>query len=154
MTGGHVSDDLLRVFADGDIGNELGVQIALHLDDCARCHARARELDPLTAHFASCDDPPVPDELFQAISASHQQDPTDIVVPAVTLLALAAVLAFMVNGNATVSELLLLVYAGGHALVAWCSSTNQLAFLFFSLCFFGGAVAVSHIRQTKTLSTW
>ena len=154
MTGGHISDDLLRVFVDGDIGNELGIQIALHLDDCARCHARARELDPLTAHFASCDDPPVPDELFQAISASRQQHPTDVVVPAVGLLALAEVLAFMVNGNPTMSELLMLLYAGSNALVAWFVSTDQIAFLFFSLCFFTGAVAVSHIRQTRSLSTW
>ena len=154
MTGGHISDELLQVFTDGDIGTELGVQIALHLDDCPRCHARARELDPLTAHFASCDDPAVPDELIQTISATQHQPSTDVVVPAILILAVSAALALAVNGNATVTELALLLYAGSHAVAAWFSSTNQVALLVFSLCFFACAVTVSHIRQSRTLSTW
>jgi anti-sigma factor RsiW len=154
VSAGHVSDQLLVVFAEGDISSELGVQIALHLDECSRCHARARELDPLTAHFATVDDAPVPDELFAAISSSQGSGPNDFVVPGIAILALAAVLAFVVNGNVTVTHLILVLFAGSKALVTWFAHTNQLASLFFSLCFFGFAVLVSHIKQSRTLSSW
>lgn len=154
MIGGHISEELLQAFTDGDIGTELGVQIALHLDDCPRCHARARTLDPLTAHFASCDDAPVPEDLFQAISATQQQDPKDVVLPAIVLLALGAVLAFVVNGDATITHLVVVLYASLQALFVWFAGANQVSLLAFSLCFFACAVAISHIRQSRTMSTW
>lgn len=65
----HVPEDLLSAFVDGDMGEQLAVHIAEHLDACPSCGARATGLEPLAAAFASVDDPIPPDDLAEAVLA-------------------------------------------------------------------------------------
>lgn len=63
----HVPEDLLGSFVDGDVGEQLAVHIAEHLDECPACATRATGLEPLAAAFASVDDPLPPADLVQAV---------------------------------------------------------------------------------------
>lgn len=57
----HVSDELLHEFVLGDLDEALAVRIALHLDACPACAARAARSEPLATAFAAVDDPLTPD---------------------------------------------------------------------------------------------
>lgn len=63
----HVPDDLLASFVDGEVGEQLAVHIAEHLDDCPACATRAAGLEPLGAAFAAIDDPVPPPELAREV---------------------------------------------------------------------------------------
>tara|TARA_B100000530_G_C15737516_1_gene400310 strand:- start:125 stop:586 length:462 start_codon:yes stop_codon:yes gene_type:complete len=151
---GHVTDELLQAFADGDVGNELAVQIAEHLDECVLCQTKARDLDPLTAHFASCDDPPIPEALESEIVATLGASPADTFVPGVLLLGVASLVAMLVHGTTSVAKMSTLAFAIGKAFVSWTANVDHLSALLFSLCFFGLAVAVSSVKQDRKLTTW
>lgn len=60
MTHRHVDDERLAAFIEGTLGDDAAALVALHLDDCPGCAARAIAEEPLGAAFASVDDPVVP----------------------------------------------------------------------------------------------
>lgn len=70
MTWAHPPADLLTAFATGSLDGSDGaeaVRVALHLDDCPACAARAASLEPLAHVFASVDAPAVPADLAAAV---------------------------------------------------------------------------------------
>lgn len=69
----HVPEDLLNAFIEGDVGEQLAIHIAEHLDSCPSCLNRAVALEPLSAAFAALPDPQVPDDLVAAVLAEAAQ---------------------------------------------------------------------------------
>ena len=63
----HVPEDLLQAFVDGEVGEQLAVHIAEHVDGCPSCATRAAGLEPLAAAFAAVLDPVPPSGLPQTI---------------------------------------------------------------------------------------
>ena len=63
----HVPDDILNAFVEGEVGEQLAVHIAEHLDSCPACGTRAATLEPLSLAFAALDDPVVPPDLADSI---------------------------------------------------------------------------------------
>jgi predicted anti-sigma-YlaC factor YlaD len=103
-----VPDELLQSFVDGDVGEQLAVHIAKHLDDCASCSTRATHMDALSPLFASCDDPAPADDLVMAILAAAEEPETQrlpIVEGAVGAALLAAAAALFVLGGEPVAVL-------------------------------------------------
>ena len=65
----HVPNDLLTAFVEGDVGEQLAVHIAEHLDECPGCLNVAAGMEPLNAAFAAMDDPEVPADLVARVLA-------------------------------------------------------------------------------------
>ena len=65
----HVPDDLLQAFVDGDVGEQVAVHVASHLDSCPACATRAAGLEPLAAAFAATEDPVAPEGLSESVLA-------------------------------------------------------------------------------------
>lgn len=70
MSGAHFAEARLRAFALGELDEREAVEIALHIDGCGRCAARAAVLEPLAAAFASVDDPELPAGLVADVLAA------------------------------------------------------------------------------------
>lgn len=95
MSGEHVPDDLLGAFVDGEMGEQLAIHIADHLDHCPMCSTRAACLEPLAPAFARMVDPVVPEGLTAAVlvAAQHEtQTPQTELVVGVAMLAAATAL--------------------------------------------------------------
>ncbi len=94
MSGAHVPTELLERFAEGDVEDRVAVEIARHLDACSRCATRAAALEPLSAAFASVDDPELPRGLVSEILQAVDQRPRATPEPAIAagLMALAFLL--------------------------------------------------------------
>jgi len=100
----HVPADLLAAFVEGDVGEHVAAHIAEHIDGCPRCATQAAAMEPLAKAFASMDDPPVPDDLVDAVLAElHQTEPAPVVELAVGggLLGSAGVLAIVTQHPVT-----------------------------------------------------
>lgn len=69
----HVPEDLLQAFVDGEVGEQLAIHIAEHLDVCPSCLNRASGLEPLSSAFAALPDPEVPDDLVAAVLAEASE---------------------------------------------------------------------------------
>jgi anti-sigma factor RsiW len=69
----HVPEDLLQAFVEGEVGEQLAVHIAEHVDGCPACATRAAGLEPLAAAFAAVLDPVVPSGLSQGIFARLEE---------------------------------------------------------------------------------
>ena len=69
----HVPENLLAAFVDGDVGEQLAIHIAEHLDECPACATRAAGLEPLAAAFAAVTDPLPPDDLADAVLAAYDR---------------------------------------------------------------------------------
>ena len=65
----HVPEDLLAAFVEGEMGEQLAIHIAEHIDACPRCATRAAGLEPLAAAFAAVEDPVTPEDLVSAVLA-------------------------------------------------------------------------------------
>ena len=63
----HISDAVLHEFVQGTLNDAAAVEVALHLDDCPRCAARAASLEPLHRAFAMVPDVIPPAQLTQNI---------------------------------------------------------------------------------------
>ena len=68
-TNQHVPEDLLQAFVEGEVGEQLAVHIAGHLDECPSCATRAAGLEPLAAAFAAVSDPVPPADLAARVLA-------------------------------------------------------------------------------------
>ncbi|MEZ4236761.1 MAG: zf-HC2 domain-containing protein [Myxococcota bacterium] len=96
----HVPADLLHAFVEGELTDDQAVTVAVHLDGCPSCAARAASLEPLTPFFAAVSDPEPPPDLVPAILARAQRPdwlPGWEVIVGSALLATAALLAFAVD---------------------------------------------------------
>jgi anti-sigma factor RsiW len=100
----HPPTPLLRRFVSGDLPDSIGVELALHLDDCPACSAQVTTLEPLSHAFASVDDPELPPGLLESVLEAVEADavqpldaparwvfPRAEVLTAGVLMALAAV---------------------------------------------------------------
>jgi anti-sigma factor RsiW len=95
---GHVPDDLLASFVDGDVDDQVATHIAEHLDECPACATRAATMEPLASAFAAIDDPEPPTGLIEAVLAEVEHPArgpsTEFVIGAILLTA-AGVLAIL-----------------------------------------------------------
>ena len=92
----HVPDDLLVAFVEGDVGEQLAVHIAEHLDACPQCLNQAAQIEPLNQLFAALDDPEPPADLMDAILAEAMRPdrlPRTELAVGLTLLAAAGLFA-------------------------------------------------------------
>ncbi|MBX2801209.1 MAG: hypothetical protein KTR31_26255 [Myxococcales bacterium] len=69
----HVPEDLLQSFVEGDVGEQLAIHIAEHIDECPSCATRATGMEPLAAAFAAMEDPVAPRELAHTVLAELRQ---------------------------------------------------------------------------------
>jgi hypothetical protein len=95
----HVEDTVLREFLAGAVSEDVAVEVALHIDACPTCTARADALDPFLAALSSLPDPVPPPDLVEAVLVKAEVAPAraswfEIGVGA-GLLGVAAVLAAM-----------------------------------------------------------
>ncbi len=99
----HVPDDLLSAFVEGEMGEQLAIHIAEHLDSCPACATRAVGMEPLAAAFASMPDPDVPPDLAASVLAiASEPEParaprTEVAIGLGMLV--AAFLLFVVLGD-------------------------------------------------------
>jgi anti-sigma factor RsiW len=95
---GHVPDELLASFVDGDMDESVAVHVAEHLDACPACATRAATMEPLAAAFAAVPDPIAPKGLADAALARLEQPertPSVEVMVGSVLLAAAAFLTIL-----------------------------------------------------------
>jgi len=87
----HPDDPSLQAFLAGSVDESAAVLLALHLDDCPRCAARAAALDPLAAAFVA-PVPPAPRGLAASARAAAAEPvrPGPELALGLTLLSLAA----------------------------------------------------------------
>ncbi len=113
----HVPEDLLSAFVDGDVGEQLAIHIAEHIDGCPSCLNRAAGMEPLHAAFAAMPDPEVPSDLAAAVLAEASQPerlPVTELSVAAGLMASAALVAVMFgNPVGAAAELGVVLYALG-----------------------------------------
>lgn len=99
MTWTHPPDALLDLFVEGQIDEHRAVAVAIHIDGCPECAARAIAIDPLAPAFAAASEPVVPPDLAGAIltraSAPRHAGPE----PAIAAGLLAAAGLVMVIGG-------------------------------------------------------
>ena len=94
----HVSESLLRAFVAGDLDDDAGVRVALHLDECPACATRAATSEPLAHAFATVPDPPTPQDLVPRVLAEASRAPRTLspeVLVGTSLLTGAALLAVL-----------------------------------------------------------
>ena len=75
MMGAHPDDAVLLSFVLGDLSQGEAISVALHLDGCPHCAARAAGLDPLTHAFAAVEDPALPEGLVESILERDAVEP-------------------------------------------------------------------------------
>lgn len=80
----HVPDDLLQAFVDADVGEQLAVHIAEHIDFCPACATRAAGLEPLAAAFAAIRDPVPPPALVASVLA-RLDEPERLPLPEIAI---------------------------------------------------------------------
>jgi len=67
----HPDDASLQAFLSGDLDDPAAVDLALHLDDCPRCAARAASVDSLSSAFAASTPPPPPGLAAATLAAAR-----------------------------------------------------------------------------------
>jgi anti-sigma factor RsiW len=70
----HLSEETLRRFAEGRLGERQAVEVAVHIDACPQCAARAVALDPLAPVFAAVPDPRLPEGFEAAVLAAIERE--------------------------------------------------------------------------------
>ncbi|NOY25159.1 MAG: hypothetical protein GXP62_04720 [Oligoflexia bacterium] len=98
----HVPDALLASFVRGTLPDDEASSVALHIDDCGACQARATSADPLSQAFASVDEPALPTELITGVLARVETGGPRLgaAVPAAGVgLAAAAALVLLLVGD-------------------------------------------------------
>lgn len=105
----HVTDAVIAAFADGALDDDTAAAVALHLDDCPACAARAVAAEPLAAAFAAVDDPRVPSTLaLAAIREATLPAPTRAALPATPTAPVE-----LVVGSALIAAATLVAWTGG-----------------------------------------
>lgn len=97
----HVPEDLLQAFVDADVGEQLAVHIAEHIDACPACATRAAGMEPLAAAFAAVCDPVPPANLVSSILVRLDEPerlPLPEIAVGISLLLSAAALILAMDG--------------------------------------------------------
>jgi anti-sigma factor RsiW len=101
----HLSEELLRLFIEGELDEREAVEAALHIDDCPLCASRAAQAEPLATAFAAMPDPALPEGFEQAVLdllEAPEQLPARIQVPWLGIgLILSAATLMMLGGEPT-----------------------------------------------------
>ena len=146
----HVPDDLLAAFTDGEVGEQLAVHIAEHLDNCPACATRATGLDPLAAAFAAMIDPSPPPDLsasiLKALAAPESIPRTEIALGFIFLAAAAIVAVAMGSPTGLAVEFGVVLKAMstlGGALLTGVGPTSSAALTLTTLLAFGGCIATA-----------
>jgi anti-sigma factor RsiW len=145
----HIDDALLARFSSGELSEPEAAALALHLDDCPRCAARALMDDPLQAAFASLDDPATPPDLVPAVLAASLRPRPLPAEPIVAIVLIAVAFGVLVLGGQPVqllTEGLLLVRS---ALVT-ASALGFTSALPSTLAAIGGMVLLGLAIATAT----
>lgn len=71
---GHVPEELLSDFVQGEVTEQVAIHVAEHLDACSHCATRAAVLEPLASAFAAIDDPILPVGLVDRIVVAANGD--------------------------------------------------------------------------------
>ncbi|MCB9676807.1 MAG: hypothetical protein H6737_16950 [Alphaproteobacteria bacterium] len=97
----HVPEDLLVAFVEGEMGEQLSIHIAEHLDSCPMCATRAACLEPLGPAFAAMEDPEVPEGLAAAVlaAAAEEERPPQLEIAVGIGLLVAAIGVFVLLGE-------------------------------------------------------
>ena len=97
----HIPPALLDKFVEGSLEEPVAVAVALHIDQCSRCHAAAAAAEPLRQDLATIDDPEVPADLLEVLH-ERAQNPRPALAPpkarsntALFILAAGLVLAIL-----------------------------------------------------------
>lgn len=120
---GHVPDELLTSFVHGDVGEQIAIHVAKHVDDCPACATRAAALEPLAAAFAAVDDPVAPDDLADVILARYEEPQRGPAAEVVVGLGMLAAAAALIAGT---SEPVVLATDFGVALQALVSGAGSI----------------------------
>jgi anti-sigma factor RsiW len=101
----HLSEEQLLRFVEGDLDEALAVELALHIDACPLCAARATQADPLAHAFAAMPVPLLPEGFERAVlevAAEPAFDRAGLHVPWLGVaLILCAGLLMMLGGEPT-----------------------------------------------------
>ena len=98
----HVPEAMLARFVSGELDEDQAVQVALHVDDCPACRARAAAAEPLQAAFAAAVEVEPPAALMEAIvaQAATSSRGADTTTPVVVAGLAAAAVAVLVLAGA------------------------------------------------------
>ena len=77
----HIEDTVLREFLAGTVSEEAAVELALHLDACPTCMARADVLDPFLASLSALPEPVPPADLLDRVLARADVAPAHEIAP-------------------------------------------------------------------------
>lgn len=115
-TSPHPDDALLHAFLAGEVDDAAAVTLALHLDDCPRCAARAAALDPLAAAFVAPAPPPPPGlgAAARAAAATPGRPGPELAL-GLTLLSLAAGLLLLAGPAPSLPPWAALPPVGAHS---------------------------------------
>lgn len=159
-TAEHPSDDDLRRFAAGEVGEHLAVHLAEHLDACPTCVARVEAADPILRSALSGAGPlPVPPDLVPGLLARIVPTPPEparevhwhLVMAGVGLIGLAGLAALL--GDPTAELALLQGILGAMAvLLRRISTPTVLAALGGTLMV--GLVVLHRLRATGLPRAW
>ncbi len=100
MSGIHVPEALLQRFVIGDVEERVAIEIARHIDGCGLCATRATALEPLSAAFASVDDPETPPGLVESVLAHVDHRPRAAPEPAIAAGLMALAFLLLLAGGA------------------------------------------------------
>jgi len=148
----HVPEDLLTAFVEGEMGEQLAIHIAEHLDDCPSCATRATGMEPLASAFAAMIDPVPPDDLAAAILVEFDKpEPVPVIEIALgfALLGAAAAVAGTLGsplGLAIEFGVVLDALATlGSALITALGTTSTALLTLTTLLALGGCVATARL---------
>jgi len=150
----HVPEDLLVAFTDGDVGEQLAIHIAEHLDSCPACSTRATGLDPLASAFAAMVDPEVPEDLSESVldilAAPEPTPRTEIALGCVLLTAAAIAAALLGSPTALAAEFGVVLKAVGTlmgALLTGIGASSTAALVLATLVAFAGCVGTARFAM-------
>jgi hypothetical protein len=120
----HIPEALLESFVEGVLGDDAAVDVALHLDACPSCAARAAGLEPLALAFAVTPDPVVPSGLVAAALAAASE-------PAPVAVRVAPNAEIAIGGGMLTAAATMLALLGDPLALAsqvglWAGATNAL----------------------------
>jgi hypothetical protein len=155
----HVPEDLLAAFTDADVGEQLAIHIAEHIDSCPSCATQAIGMDPLAAAFAAMVDPVAPENLsMQVLDAFSTPEPmplTEIALGFALLVAATVTSLFLGSPIALVTEfgvVLKAIGALGGAMFTGLGSTSTALLLMTTLLTLGGFIVTVRFASPYPLS--
>ncbi len=148
----HVPEELLTAFIEGEMGEQLAIHIAEHLDECPACATRAAGKEPLASAFAAMEDPVAPEGLVAAILDEFAQPepiPVTEIALGFALLGAAAMVAATMGsplGIAVEFGVVLDALATlGGALITGLGAASTTILTLTTLLALGGCIATARL---------